>query len=96
MRTPKLFLQGPDLYSESHCNMQIVWDDPLGSRYIPSSSVHGPGISLEMRHLRDFELRNLRAKLDLTDQTCKTLSFYRLENGGSENPSGFSSITTGW
>lgn len=75
-----MFLQGPDLYNESHCNMQIVWEEPLGSRYIQSSPLHGPGISLEMRHSRDFELGNLRAKLDLTEKTCKTLSFYRLEN----------------
>lgn len=47
--------------------MEIVWDDPLGSRSFEPSFSSGPGISLEVRPLGIFKLQNFRAELDLTD-----------------------------
>lgn len=43
----------------------MVCKDPLGAWYIGPSSPHGPGISLEVKYLEDFDLWNFRAKFDL-------------------------------
>lgn len=87
-----IVLQGPGLYLESNCRMEIVWEAPLGPRYFGSCSPCGPGISLEVRLWGDFELQSFRAKLDLTDG--RPLS-YKLGHGGSEELSACAKVTVG-